>query len=237
MYREKRLISYGTWFRIMPRQEKFKLLRVKVDVPNSLDRLWALDVKKSSVRPPRELLARLRDLLDRMGAPSRTLLRKRGRRMRTGGDFEPLWVRRKRESRICWEINRDHPVVRKILEQVGEQNGHLITKLLDLTQENIPVSEIYSEMTQDSKQVALLDLVDSELERSLFRIFEIYSEILSLGKEDAVKKVLETAPFHNNQNKCRRVLEDFLDRVDEEDGDRVEWIGRKDGDNGTKDAS
>ena len=32
----------------MPRSEMAKLTRVRVDIPNSLDHLWALDVKKST---------------------------------------------------------------------------------------------------------------------------------------------------------------------------------------------
>ncbi len=48
IYRQMRLVIWGgTWFSILPKQDVGRLARVLVDVPNTLDHLWALDIKKS----------------------------------------------------------------------------------------------------------------------------------------------------------------------------------------------
>jgi DNA mismatch repair enzyme (predicted ATPase) len=52
VYRNKRLIIWGTWFRLERKDELNKLARVMVDIPNSLDSLWAIDIKKSSAMLP-----------------------------------------------------------------------------------------------------------------------------------------------------------------------------------------
>jgi hypothetical protein len=52
VYRNRRLIIKGTWFRLIPKAELTKLLRVRVDIPNTLDHLWRIDVKKSQASPP-----------------------------------------------------------------------------------------------------------------------------------------------------------------------------------------
>ena len=39
VYRNKRLITYGTWFRLLRQEELTKLARVQVDIPNTLDHL------------------------------------------------------------------------------------------------------------------------------------------------------------------------------------------------------
>ena len=48
IYRNKRLIVNGTWFRLSPRNmssELFKYGRIKVDIPNTLDHYWKIDIK------------------------------------------------------------------------------------------------------------------------------------------------------------------------------------------------
>lgn len=52
IYRCKRLILWGTWFRLLGKDELNKLARVKVDIPNSLDEIWSIDVKKSTANLP-----------------------------------------------------------------------------------------------------------------------------------------------------------------------------------------
>ena len=55
VYRNKRLLVWGNWFRLMRQGDLSKLARVRVDIPNSLDDLWTLDVKKSTATPPEEV--------------------------------------------------------------------------------------------------------------------------------------------------------------------------------------
>ena len=50
-YRNKRLLVWGNWFRQMRQGDLSKLARVQVDIPNSLDDLWTLDIKKSTASP------------------------------------------------------------------------------------------------------------------------------------------------------------------------------------------
>ena len=52
VYRNKRLIIWGTWFRLERKDELNKLARVMVDIPNSLDYMWSIDIKKSTASLP-----------------------------------------------------------------------------------------------------------------------------------------------------------------------------------------
>ena len=40
VYRNKRLLVWGTWFRMMRQGDLSKLARIQVDIPNTLDELW-----------------------------------------------------------------------------------------------------------------------------------------------------------------------------------------------------
>ena len=52
VYRNRRLIIWGTWFRLERKDELSKLARVMVDIPNSLDYMWSIDIKKSTAILP-----------------------------------------------------------------------------------------------------------------------------------------------------------------------------------------
>ena len=62
IYRNERLIVPGDWLGLesakgqLIRKEQFtKLARIMIDIPNSLDNDWKIDVKKSVARPPHQI--------------------------------------------------------------------------------------------------------------------------------------------------------------------------------------
>ena len=48
VYRNERLIVWGTWFG-RHRDELTKYARIRVDIPNTLDDIWGIDIKKQNV--------------------------------------------------------------------------------------------------------------------------------------------------------------------------------------------
>jgi len=70
VYRNKRLLVWGTWFRMMRQGDLSKLARIQVDIPNTLDDLWTLDIKKSSALPPAEVRKNLEIIIDRIAERS-----------------------------------------------------------------------------------------------------------------------------------------------------------------------
>lgn len=63
IYRNERLIVWGTWFG-RGRDELTKYARIKVDIPNTLDSVWGIDIKKQSARIPSSIKQRLTRAVD-----------------------------------------------------------------------------------------------------------------------------------------------------------------------------
>ena len=80
LYRGKRLIIHGTWFRLAPQTELTKLARVRIDIPNGMDAEWKIDVKKASAQPPPSVREHLRKLVQRIGAVSKRVYEGRGQK-------------------------------------------------------------------------------------------------------------------------------------------------------------
>lgn len=86
VYRNKRLLVWGTWFRMMRQGDLSKLARIRVDIPNTLDDLWTLDIKKSSALPPAEVRKNLEVIINQIAERSKRTWtfrgKKRGKRYR-----------------------------------------------------------------------------------------------------------------------------------------------------------
>lgn len=68
VYRNKRLLVWGDWFRLMRKGDLSKLARIQVDIPNTLDDLWTLDIKKSVAIPPTEVRKNLRKIIEKVAS-------------------------------------------------------------------------------------------------------------------------------------------------------------------------
>ena len=71
IYRNLRLISWGSWYRLVRQEELTKLARVRVDITNQMEHLWSLDIKKSTAYPPDALRSGLKQIINRITEGSR----------------------------------------------------------------------------------------------------------------------------------------------------------------------
>lgn len=139
IYRNRRLLVAGDWLGLgMQKEEHFKLARIRIDLSNSADLLWQIDVKKSRARPP----AALRPDLQRIARTARnrasSIYRHRGKVIqRQLGDREAfLWTHFTKHGKSFYRINRDHPLVRKVLEGADERVP--VQALFSLIEQTIP---------------------------------------------------------------------------------------------------
>lgn len=111
IYRNRRLLTWGSWFHLAAKEETSKLARVRVDVPNALDHLWTLDIKKSSARPPALIRQGLQLVIDGVRTKSRRTWEYRGKR-ETDPSVVRLWNRRQmRDGTVAYELNAEHPLI------------------------------------------------------------------------------------------------------------------------------
>lgn len=114
IYRNKRLIFKGSWFRLVARTELTKLVRVRVDVPNTLDHLWQLDVKKSQAQPPKVVLDELKRFIEK--AAERGKLTYIRRASRVPENVVPIWRRDFSDGQVAYTINAEHPFAKTLVE-------------------------------------------------------------------------------------------------------------------------
>ena len=115
VYRNRRLLLPGDWLGLgFRKEEHYKLARIQIDLPNSLDDDWEIDVRKSRARPPQVHLGALERIAKATRARAVEVYRQRGKTIaRTAGNSaEFVWRRQVKKRKVSYVINREHPLVR-----------------------------------------------------------------------------------------------------------------------------
>lgn len=162
IYRNRRLVIWGTWFRLVPKEEFYKLTRVKVDIPNSLDHLWSLDIKKSAAYPPDVIRNRLKELIPHFANTSKTTITYPGRKQKNIS-FEPIWERAEpNHGSFRYDINIKHPAILKVADHLNGDDQRNLQFIFQLISAAIPLESIYSDLCSDQRN-------DQEIEMELIK--------------------------------------------------------------------
>lgn len=206
IYRNKRLITYGNWHGLRAQGEFFKLARVKVDIPNSVDMKWSLDVKKSIAIPPKQILAHLRAYVDSVVRQSRNAIRVEvfGKKAKAGSEDSQVWESTVKDGVVtAVSLNRKHPVVRAALESQGVSE-----KLLRLFERTIPVDVIYYSRSSEQK-------MENEVPLSIDEMVDMLSGLVNMipagnARKTAFHSMLQSEPFVLRAAKLREKEEEIL---------------------------
>jgi Histidine kinase-, DNA gyrase B-, and HSP90-like ATPase len=170
VYRNRRLITWGTWFRLARQEEMTKLARVQVDIPNSLDHLWSLDIKKAFAHPPEPVRRGLRQIVSRIADRSKRVYTFRGHKG-WAPEIVPAWKRYEgREGRFRYEINRDHQLLQALREEIPDGAGPTLERFIQMLETTFPFDSAYADMASDRKpemDEATDDLADRLLDTAM----------------------------------------------------------------------
>lgn len=197
IYRNKRLVVWGTWFRMMRQGDMSKLARIMVDIPNDLDDLWTLDIKKSHATPPVEVKKSLLTIVEKLAEKSKRTWICRGKK-EVDDKIEHLWMRIKmRDGSVLYQINREHPFVIQLINKDINLKRQL-ELLLKQIERNIPLNQIYVDLNNDEK-------FENETALSENSVKEILDEMLlnltkSSDRKTVIARIRYIEPFCNYPN-------------------------------------
>ena len=146
VYRNKRLIDYGTWFGLASKKDKTKLSRIQIDIPNTLDSVWSLDIKKSRAIPPEKIRDDLKQILETNAIKSKKTYTTRARKKDSG----TYWVREVTPSNtIEYTINDDHPLIKDFKSKLTSEQQREFDFVLDNISKFFPFSKLELDQQED----------------------------------------------------------------------------------------
>jgi len=194
VYRNKRLLVWGTWFRMMRQGELSKLARIQVDIPNDLDSLWTLDIKKSTALPPEIVRNNLESVIERMAEHSKRTWIFRGKK-ETNDSVVHIWQRFKgTQGGFFYGINRDHPLVEIFLDAPPQIKRNVET-LLKAIENSIPLNQLYLDLTSEKTLENETGVTANEVESMLQLLLDRVPSVAA--KKELLDRLAVSEPFVN----------------------------------------
>lgn len=205
IYRNKRLIIWGTWFRLVKIQELNKLARIRVDIPNTLDSVWEIDVKKSTASLPDKIKRNLVTIVENSVGKSENVYRYRGRKT-SQDDMQHIWDVIDNRGKFQYLINRDVPIYKKLENSLDEESLGYLNSFIKTLEDSFPYNDVYYRLAKNENSVETerMDFDDAYkvIEDSVLAYREMFGDIstylTTLDKidcfskyPDAIKKIRE----------------------------------------------
>lgn len=200
VYRGDRLLLGGDWLGMFRKEEHYKLVRIEVNIPNTLDSNWQIDIKKSVAYPPTNCIGQMKQYAKDVRNRGCEVYRHRGKRLKyvSSQTYQSLWDEVKKDDKWSFKINRQHEIVKQAKSLAKEDPNKAINVLLQFIEETIPTKTIYiNEASDEMQEKRQFEGVDESVVKSM--IEKIYKNQLSQGKttEEAKNYIRSTEPFQN----------------------------------------
>ncbi|MBC7191932.1 ATP-binding protein [Marinobacter sp.] len=207
IYRENRLIIAGGWLGLARQTELTKLCRISVDIPNTMDADWKIDVRKASAQLPPLVRERLKKVVERFVGTSKRTYRSRGQKL-VDQTRHPIWNRVQKEGQITFSPNPDHPVFRKYAEQLPEELKAGFYQCIRLIGAGLPIETLHAELTGNAEMVVAEHPHEEDLRQM---VYSMADTLLSSGLTiDEVSQTLQSLPvLRDNWYVAKKLIEDF----------------------------
>ena len=205
IYRNERLLLAGGWLGLGPgrawnREEPYRLARIQLDIPNTADAAWKIDIRKSTARPP----VSLRSWLTRFAEDTRERARKvfayRGSPMPRQGSapIEQAWRVEHTKAGVRYRIDEKHPAISAALGAAPD-HAELIRAMLRVVEQTVPVQRIWLD-TAESKETPRTGFAGEPPAQVHEVLIAIYGDMVgrrAMSDESAKRALLCTEPFNN----------------------------------------
>lgn len=208
IYRNERLIVWGKWFG-RPRDELTKYARIKVDIPNTLDDIWGIDIKKQSAEIPASIRQRLNRAIDDAMDSAIKAQTYRGRIEKIDEDVDYIWDRiKERGDQFIYHINRNARIFDLIRQNVDDEMWSRIDMVLEEIEESVPYQQIYIDKSQNRIDDAINDERVAEIEAKARILIKLAMDMGTNDRKTIVGKIFQSEPFNKYPSLMPKLLED-----------------------------
>lgn len=198
IYRERRLLVAGSWLGLprMTQEEHYKLARIRVDLDNSLDHAWDIDVRKAVARVPRNLVGDFERIARAARKHAAEAYRFRGRRLTTPrlAEKAAVWEVRKKGGEYSYRLDRSHPAIGAARPADPEQRK-AFDHALRIIEEMIPVAAIVMDAREHPDAIREpFAGGDHEVAEMLLRLYALSVEG-GMNGQDALVMLAGREPF------------------------------------------
>lgn len=205
VYRNERLLLAGGWLglgnsKAWNREEAHRLARIQLDIPNTADADWKIDVRKSVARPPVSLRPWLTRLAEDTRERARRVFAYRGTPMPTQRNtpIEQAWRVDRVKDGVRYRIEPTHPAVAAVLANAGELTP-LVKAMLRVIEESVPVQRIWLD-TAENRETPRTGFSGEPPDAVVGVLDTLFADMIGrrgMSVDAAKRSLLSTEPFQN----------------------------------------
>jgi hypothetical protein len=201
IYRNNRLIIWGTWLKLGFRSELNKLARVKVDIPSTLDLEWSLDVKKSTARIPDYIKEEIRIAVEDSIYRSTRVYRHKG--LKEHSQKFPIWIRTfdNKTRTVSYSINKENnTIISKLMESLDTTQTILLEEVLKQIESHLPRHQLQIDQIDELNFLNSSENEDlDKLEEKLIGLVKFFPEPTRLNILDKLLSEEAFLPLQENR--------------------------------------
>ena len=214
VYRGRRLIIAGSWLGLARQTELTKLCRIRVDIPNTMDADWKIDVKKASAQLPPAVRERMRLLVERLSLSSRRTYQKRGQRL-VDDEYLPIWQRIQKDGAIIYRPDTAHPVFADFSVRLPIDLQAEFANLLGLLGSSVPVASLHADFAGNPEEVRADEVEDP----AIVQLAEaMIPRLIDQGIDrDRIPDILnQIDPFRSGWKRARPIIDEIIRSMENE---------------------
>lgn len=211
IYRNRRLIVHGTWFRMARQDALTKLARIQVDIPNTLDHLWTIDVRKSRAEPPNAVKRRFKGILERVRESAKRPYVHRGT-VALSQNAQPTWLRVHHNDRISYSPNIAHPLLDEFRSDMPVGLRRRFDGLMTVLGASLPFPTLFNDMSSHPKETDISKTPLEALQALADLLYKAESHMDSSKVEQTMKI---TEPFRSSPDFINSYISSLRKREDQ----------------------
>lgn len=202
IYRNDRLIIHGTWFKLSSsniNHELYKYGRIKVDIPNSLDDMWEIDIKKQNAVIPKVVLNNLKKAVSTVCVRSKEKTAKRARLTLEENDLK-IWNKSlSRNKNDNFYINPNSLFVKNFIDDFDDKDKTKILHFIEIISSSLPFDDIYNSICNKRNESNVSDdIISSIILEGVAQLKRIHL-VTQKPLKQCFEKLCSFEPFDNEE--------------------------------------
>lgn len=213
LYRNRRLIIYGTWFDLIQKEPTFNLARIRIDISSEADADWKIDIKKSRASLPVYLREQVLSAVEDCTARSTKVFNSRGTYSKhdpSASNLDFIWEQRQVNGIYSFKINKKHPLLIGIRQQLDGDGKDSLRTYLALVENFAPfmrngiLSTVNARSGRYDEEQKKTDLTDIKKYISVFHK-------QGFSKEEIQDTLLKMSAYTYLKDDIAKLLEELND--------------------------
>ena len=179
-----------------------------MDIPNSLDEIWDIDIKKQNATIPRQILNYLKKAVRDVCCRSKEKTTKRTH-LTLERDDNKIWNKSlSLNQKERFFINKEAAFIKRFLDEFDDSDKRKILNFIDIISTTLPFDDIYNAICNKNNATGIEDEQFEAIVLEGVSQFRMIKGIIQKSDEEVFALLTQSEPFNNERisNRIKEII-------------------------------